>query len=208
MCTHQAFGHEIRLGQNPPNQPLGVQVGRHVVAQAARVLVTGVLCHDDGVDAGIEEPLNRRLLDDVARQAWPVDPHMVRSPLQHAAKKVFAHWFAGKPNGAVGLLLPVDIEKEWGAGVSHLAGPAARVLMVVVHGAPGCAVRPGLGCEGPLPTAVPSAGPTPRLGGPFNHLQVGLSANMLFDTQVPHCQLATLMAPPEPKVKGQQEPHG
>ena len=59
--------------------------------------------------------------------------------------------------------------------------------MVVVHGAPGCSVRPGLGCEGPLPTAVRSAGPTPHLGGPFNHLQVRLSANMLFDTQVPHC---------------------
>ena len=43
MCTHQAFGHEIRLGQNPPHQPLGVQVGRHVVAQTVGVLMAGVL---------------------------------------------------------------------------------------------------------------------------------------------------------------------
>ena len=68
MCTHQAFGHKIRLGQNPPHQPLGVQVGRHVVAQVVRVLVTGVLCHDDRVDAGIEEPLNGRISDSVVSQ--------------------------------------------------------------------------------------------------------------------------------------------
>ena len=158
MCTHQAFGHEVRLGQNPPHQPLGVQVGRHVVAQAARVLVTGVLSHDDGVDAGIEEPLNRRLSDGVVRQAWPVDPHMVCSPLQHAAKKVFAHWLAGKPNGVVGLLLPVDIEKEWGAGVGHLVGPAARVLMVVVHGHLDVPFDQALGVKAlcPLPCPLPA----------------------------------------------------
>ena len=161
MCTHQAFGHEIRLGQNPPHQPLGVQVGRHVVAQTVGVLMAGVLGHNDRVDAGVEQPLNGRLSDGVVSQAWRVDPHMVGSPLQDAAKKVFTHWFAGKPNGVVGLLLPVDIEEEWGAGVGHLVGPAAYVLIEVVHGAPGCAVRPGLGCEGPLPSSWWSFQPSP-----------------------------------------------
>ena len=53
--------------------------------------MAGVLGHNDRVDAGVEQPLNGRLSDEVVSQARPVDAHMVGSPLQDAAKKVFTH---------------------------------------------------------------------------------------------------------------------
>ena len=54
--------------------------------------MAGVLGHNDRVDAGVEQPLNGHLLDSVVSQAWPVDTHMVGSPLQDAPKKVFTLW--------------------------------------------------------------------------------------------------------------------
>ena len=122
ICTHQAFGHEIQLGQNTPHQLLGVQVGRHVVAQAVWVLVTGVLCHNDRVDAGIEEPLNGRLSDSVVSQTWPADPHMVGSPLQHAPKRFLPIGLQANQMGLSAFFCRLTLRKNGELGSDILSG--------------------------------------------------------------------------------------